>query len=94
MKTVWKECFVTEDGEEFMHKNEAARHERRVQALGKVKALLLKAPAVKIGAQDGIGEECVEEFVGDLGAWILSDRVRADFRDIFGLVDGDVSKPS
>ncbi len=71
MKTVLKEFSVTEDRNEFTHEIDAVQHERRVQALGKVKALLLKAPAVKIGAREGIGEECVEEFIGDLGAWML-----------------------
>ncbi len=34
----------------------------------------------------------MEEFIGDLGAWMLSDRVRTAFKDILGMVDGDVLK--
>lgn len=85
-----RRIFRADDGAIFETEAEAVQHERHVQGLGKLKALLLEAPVTRIAM---IEQKLVnEEFIGKLGAWMLSISARTPVGNILRMIDYDVSQ--
>ncbi len=85
-----RHVFRTEDGAIFEIEAEAVQHERHVQRLGKLKALLLEAPVTRIAM---IEQQLVNEaFIDKLSAWLFSYPVRTAVGDILRKFDQNVPK--
>jgi hypothetical protein len=54
MKKAMKEVFMTDDGMEFLSRNEAVQYEQRVRELSEIEALVFRIPQMR-DVRDSLG---------------------------------------
>lgn len=89
MKTIQKNIFVTDDGNEFIGMKEAVRHERQVRALARVEKLLFRMPDMK-SARSYWGDDAVNEVLTAVSEGMVAPTASRRLAEIFGqLEEGD-----
>ncbi len=81
MKKAITDVFVTDDGMEFLGRNEAVQHEQRVRAFSEIEALVFEIPEMR-HVRDSLGDDDVNEVLTVLLNWMVTRAASAKLVNI------------